>query len=585
MTSIFKKSLACCLAVALCLTCMLGALTVSAEVKTGTFTVDDATVTPGTATADVKVTIDAEAANVIIMQVETEAGEVTAVRPADAAMQAILDAKSKNIYVSNGDGNIAPFDSVVIFVTVALADAETETEYDVTAKLNKAGASTNNEEEIEIADGKGKIIVKAEAPSHVHTPAEAVVENEVAATCTTDGSYDLVVYCSDEACKAEISRETKTVAAKGHVEGEFVDAKQATETAEGTITFACATCGQNFDKSLAYNKYNTIISTGAEAKSEIIMNLSGLTSVIKSDDMTTTFIVVDSTRHSSATDFTTERAIYTYDDAIIDGNYIIWNVGIASNYMTEELIIDVYSCQNGQWYSGLQAVRSFAEFALTKVQGSATDAIKTILVDAVNYGAAAQVITNHYTSNLANAKFADYQYNGSTPYGSDTTVIPEAVDNYAASNTGSVWFVGVGLEGNSKIVLRPQILPHPAQFKGDVNDIVVVASFTDSTGAARSVAYVNDEAAVANLPVEVDKVEELKPASSGYYVPMAEIASNEMDVTVTFQVYVDGVADSSAVSSVEDAVARMAGSATQAQKDVFYSLLRYGASAKAGFPN
>ena len=47
-----------------------------------------------------------------------------------------------------------------------------------------------------------------------HTEAEAVRENEVAPTCTENGSYDLVVYCS--VCNAEISRETITVDALGH---------------------------------------------------------------------------------------------------------------------------------------------------------------------------------------------------------------------------------------------------------------------------------------------------------------------------------------------------------------------------------
>ena len=55
---------------------------------------------------------------------------------------------------------------------------------------------------------------KYDAPVHEHTPAEAVVENEVAATCTEDGSYDSVVYCSE--CGEEISRETVTVPALGH---------------------------------------------------------------------------------------------------------------------------------------------------------------------------------------------------------------------------------------------------------------------------------------------------------------------------------------------------------------------------------
>ena len=46
-----------------------------------------------------------------------------------------------------------------------------------------------------------------------HTPGEAVREHEIAPTCTAQGSYDTVVYCT--VCGAEISRETVTVDA-GH---------------------------------------------------------------------------------------------------------------------------------------------------------------------------------------------------------------------------------------------------------------------------------------------------------------------------------------------------------------------------------
>lgn len=50
-----------------------------------------------------------------------------------------------------------------------------------------------------------------------HTPGEPVEENKVAATTTSEGSYDEVVYCS--LCNAEISRETKTTPV---LEGKFV---------------------------------------------------------------------------------------------------------------------------------------------------------------------------------------------------------------------------------------------------------------------------------------------------------------------------------------------------------------------------
>ena len=49
-----------------------------------------------------------------------------------------------------------------------------------------------------------------------HTAAEAVTENRVEPNCTTDGSYETVVYCKTEGCKAELSREKVTIPATGH---------------------------------------------------------------------------------------------------------------------------------------------------------------------------------------------------------------------------------------------------------------------------------------------------------------------------------------------------------------------------------
>jgi len=75
-----------------------------------------------------------------------------------------------------------------------------------------------------------------------HTAGETVVENEVAATCTDDGSYDNVVYCT--VCDAEISRDTVTVPATGHEwDGGVID-PPAGEYTDGTITYTCGVCGE-----------------------------------------------------------------------------------------------------------------------------------------------------------------------------------------------------------------------------------------------------------------------------------------------------------------------------------------------------
>ena len=70
-----------------------------------------------------------------------------------------------------------------------------------------------------------------------HTPSEAVRENEVAATCEVDGSYDEVVYCS--VCHAEISRETTTVPAIGHDWDEGTVTTTPTCTTDGVRTYIC----------------------------------------------------------------------------------------------------------------------------------------------------------------------------------------------------------------------------------------------------------------------------------------------------------------------------------------------------------
>ena len=71
-----------------------------------------------------------------------------------------------------------------------------------------------------------------------HLYGEPVYENEVAPTCTEEGHYDKVVYCTG--CGEELSRESVTIPALGHEWGEPV--YTWTKTEEGYAATATAVC-------------------------------------------------------------------------------------------------------------------------------------------------------------------------------------------------------------------------------------------------------------------------------------------------------------------------------------------------------
>ena len=89
----------------------------------------------------------------------------------------------------------------------------------------------------------GDSYIADEVPALGHNAAEAVKENEKAATCFAAGSYDSVVYCS--VCGEELSRETITVPALNHANTIVRDAAEATCTEEGyTGDTWCLDCGR-----------------------------------------------------------------------------------------------------------------------------------------------------------------------------------------------------------------------------------------------------------------------------------------------------------------------------------------------------
>ena len=89
-------------------------------------------------------------------------------------------------------------------------------------------------------------------PMLKHTPAEAVIENKIDATCYSEGSYDNVVYCSE--CGIELERQAKTIDIIAHTE-EILPAKDSTCTSTGlTEGKKCSVCNEVIIEQLTVNK-------------------------------------------------------------------------------------------------------------------------------------------------------------------------------------------------------------------------------------------------------------------------------------------------------------------------------------------
>ncbi len=134
--------------------------------------------------------------------------------------------------IFDSDGNVEE-NGTLCTLHIAVAEDAPYGEYSVELILRESYNSSEQDVEVDITAGT----VTVEKP---HTPAAAVKENEVPATCTANGSYDSVVYCED--CGEELSRETKVVASKGHTLV-TLKAKAATCTATGlTEGKKCSVC-------------------------------------------------------------------------------------------------------------------------------------------------------------------------------------------------------------------------------------------------------------------------------------------------------------------------------------------------------
>ncbi len=178
----------------------------------------------------------------------------------------LIDGKIKDVDFDNNisiitfESNKALNEAVFKLVFSVNAGA---TDSDIAVSLNAIATRMqgSGENKLNVSIDSGIVSVKK---PHVHTAAAAVKENERAASCTAEGSYDEVVYCSE--CKAELSRKTVPVAKKGH-DKIYHSAVAPTCTNGGNEAYeTCSRCSYTTYKALPVDKNAHKWDSGKETK-------------------------------------------------------------------------------------------------------------------------------------------------------------------------------------------------------------------------------------------------------------------------------------------------------------------------------
>lgn len=225
MRNLFKKSLAIVVALALCLTALVGAVTVNAETKTGTITAD---VTVGDATVDVVFTITTDGLNEAIFSYAYDEGlgVPTTIESVNKDLE-VVTAETGNLFElrdtsDNGLTDVA--EGKVKFTFNKPADGT----YNVTLSVHSAGASGTDEILIDIAPCTATIEI---APAHEHN---------YSAEWTHDETNHWHI-CLNDGCDGTLADKA------AHTYGEPV-ITYTDCTSAGNAKYTCTVCGYSYQQ-------------------------------------------------------------------------------------------------------------------------------------------------------------------------------------------------------------------------------------------------------------------------------------------------------------------------------------------------
>jgi len=237
------------------------------------------------------------------------------------------------------------------------------------------------------------LLTEGTTPATGHTPGDAVIKNEVKPDCTTGGSYDSVVYCA--ICDEELDRETVTTEALGHTEGEpVIDGRDT--------VVSCSVCGEELSRvTTELIDADTFKTTmGLENALNVMFGVP----VDALSDWTGVYAKV--VKEVAGSEPVT-KIIPAEDWGFISPYFAIEFSGVAGKEMADKFTLQLFDANN----TAISTVKedSVRDYALRAYENTTEAVRRTMFIDMLNYGAAAQEYFKYNTDNLANAGLTEEQ--------------------------------------------------------------------------------------------------------------------------------------------------------------------------------
>lgn len=542
MEKIFKKSLALILSAALCLTALVGCLTVSAAEGDTTKPVYSVNSVEGAAGAEVDVVasfskISNVCAHHVIFTFPAGLG-VTAVKNAAGEPYAAFDNSGERfdykLDVAEDGTTKVQFLDFVNWAAEGLSTSDMSIHF--TVKI-AAGAAANTEYPVTIA-------VQA---------ADYAAENLLDVTCTSGK----VTVKADQVCEHD---------------WEFVSAVPATydshynETAKGSIILKCKLCNEQISRELSFNVYSSLLTPSIDAGAETKILFSTRKDLIeKNGAIENHFIVIDQTYASGATN----RTIRKTSDATVstDGsNRTVYTlpIGVPAKQMVDNFRGIIYTCVNGTWYNGYVTDTSIKNLAMSVIKAdSVSEKMKKLCANLLVMGSKAQNYFNYNKDSLADAEligdYANYI---------DTTVPTLVKDDTNFNNpyqTGEVGFRTPNLAMEDAIMINYTILTNVYTGSEDLNNLKVVLTYKGTSGAT-----------ITNTITDLGSI------TNGYTFTFG-VAARYMRTPITATVYNgDTPVSAGVVFSVESLLVQ-AQTGAESLKDLSNAIINYSNAAAVAF--